>query len=395
MIKDFLQKDMLVRHFAAQNWYYQIETPVFHKGGVHERKKFITDIDVLALRPSADLRWEVVLGDCKTLKGQSPANRVLWLRGLMDYYSATSGIIILQRKQAIEADHKLFASSLGIRIIDEDEFQVYDKAVIYPEGSARYPLAAEDITKLYSLPERYRTLHDFCAYIYADAWNEHNRLELLRRVLGEAISISREIDPAKPEHLALVLDAIGVFSVGLAECVGKIFSQYLQPNSLSLLDEALKIVIWGGRSQYDFAVKVRQELASAKGKQFDQSSSLSLPAWDGFLHLVRTMLDYPQLSFYLPQLMRQAALDTYNNRNFLQYTSNSDLLLLKYAMLVTSYFCKAAKFPTQTRDMLEGKFIRKQSDLVLQKTNMHQLPFLTEDLDAQDVDQPDQQDSAL
>lgn len=373
MIKDSMQKDMLCRHFAAQNYYVQPEVPVFHKGGLHERKKLITDIDVLALRPSSDLRWELVLADCKTLKGQSPANRVLWLRGLMECFSASSGVIMLQRKQTIESDHKLFAASLRINLIDEEEFERFDNAIIYPGGSSQYPLSVQDINKLKLLYNRYNKLQNFCEYIYGFVWSENSRFELLRKVIGEAQSISQEIDPDKIEHLALTLDAAGVFAVGLAECVGTIFNQYLQPETIAQLDDALKVVIWGGRSQYDFIAKLRHEVALAKGRQPGPEGSLSLPSWDGFLHLVRNMLENPRLSFSVPQLLREAALDMYYDRNFLLNTGKQELLLIKFAMLTCNYFCKAARFPVQTRQLLEKKFVKKQSDLAQHSEREKQL----------------------
>jgi hypothetical protein len=133
-IKDSNQKDLLLRHLATQGAYVNTEVLVYHKGGIHQQRKYITDIDVFALRLGNNLKWELILGDCKTQKGQSPANRVLWLRGLMEHFSASSGIIIMQKKQSIEVDHKLFAASLGINLIEEEEFETYDRALVYPDG---------------------------------------------------------------------------------------------------------------------------------------------------------------------------------------------------------------------------------------------------------------------
>jgi hypothetical protein len=372
-MKDIFQKDLLCRHFGSQNFYIQPEVPIFHKGGIHEQKKLITDIDVLALRPGLDLRWELVLGDCKTLKGQSPANRVLWLRGLMHYFSASAGLIILQRKQPIEQDHKLFAASLGIALVGEDEFEKYDRAIIYPEGSVKYPLSMSSITELRAISTRYIVLKEFCEFIYGFAWNETSRLELLRKVIGEAQTIAQELDPAKTEHLALVLDSVSVFAVGLAECVGIIFNQYLQPETQSQLDEALKVVIWGGRSHYEFVAKLRHDLMVAKGMQPGPEGTLALPNWESFLQLVRSMLEYPRIAFSVPQLIRQAAVDIYYNRDILSDTNYDDLLLIKFAMLTSNYFCRAAKFPAQAREMLETKFIKRQSELVHSSENKVEL----------------------
>lgn len=363
-MKDAMQKDLLCKHFNAQGWYVQPEIPVFHKGGIHEKKKLITDIDVLALRPGTNLHWELILGDCKTLKGQSPANRALWLRGLMEVFSASSGIIILQRERKIEEDHKLFAASLKITLLDEGEFKKYDHAIIYPEGSSNNILSLNDILGLLNISKNYIKLKTFCNFIYGFLWNEANRIELLRRVIGEAQSVSKEIDPNKPEHLALVLDATGIFSIGLAECVGNIFSQYLQPDKFNDLNDALKIIIWGGHERYNFINKLRHDLIIAKGLKPSSTNTLALPIWDDFLQLVRNMLENPRLVFLLPQLFRQAAIDVLKKRDFLKYTNPSNLLLIKYAMLTSNYFCQAATLPPQTRQSLEAMFVKRQSELV-------------------------------
>lgn len=363
-MKDARQKSLLCRHFGAEGWYVQVEVPVFHRGGMHEQGKVITDIDVLALRARPDLRWETILGDCKTLRGQSPANRAIWLRGLMDYFGASAGIVILKPEQHIEVDHKLFAASLGITLLHEAEFSKYDRALVYPDGSADYPLSYEALTKLRGLPRRYTKLRVFCKYLYELAWNEDSRLDLIRTVIGEGRAVAQEIDPAKREHLALVLDATGLFAVGLAECVGSIFNQYLHPGSLNQLDDALKVLIWGGRAKYDFSAALRRDLMKAKGMKPGPQGALALPVWDKFLQLVRNMLEHPRLAFSVPRLLRTGALDIVHDRPFLCDTNHDDLLLIKYAMLASSYFCRAAKLPPQSRTTLEAMFTQRQTELV-------------------------------
>jgi hypothetical protein len=364
MMKDHLQKDLLCRHYAAQNAYVQPEVIVFHRGGIHERKKVITDVDVIALRPSLDLRWDLTLCDCKTLKGVSPANRVLWLRGLMDHFGANSGIVMLQKRQNIETDHKLFAASLGITLLDEEEFSRYDKAMVYPEGTSRFPISVNSIQDFQSIANRYHKLSAFCEYLYATSWNEDNKIDLLRTVIGETQSVSREIDPAKQEHLALVLDAVGIFAIGLAECIGTIFNQCLQPDTVTKLDDALKIVIWGGRARYDFIATLRKDVLKSRGQKPGPEGALALPNWNLFLHLVRNMLENPRLSFAIPQIMRRSALNVYNAQKFLQHTKYEDLLLLKFAMLTTEYFCTATKLPAQMRQALADMFLKRQSDIL-------------------------------
>ena len=140
-MKDALQKEMLFKHFCAMGWYSQPEIALYHGGGLDEAGKLISDIDVLAFRPTSDLRWAKVLGDCKTLRSTSPANRAAWLHGMMTYSRSNDGILILKKSQRapIEQDHKLFARSMNVTLLDESEFTRYDRAICYPLGSAGFP----------------------------------------------------------------------------------------------------------------------------------------------------------------------------------------------------------------------------------------------------------------
>lgn len=217
-MKDARQKDMLFKHFSSQGWFSLPEVPVYFAGGEHHKKKLITDIDVLVIRPAGNLQWEVLLGDCKTLKGQSPANRVIWLSGLMARYKASEGFVVLQRRanQPIEPDHKLFASSLEIFLLDENDFTTFDRSVIFPEGSANFGYQASDFAQMWSVRTRFPGLNPLVEFLSSAAWETPEFTPLLRRSLGEGKVSAREIDPAKPEHLALVLNLSAVFSIGLS-----------------------------------------------------------------------------------------------------------------------------------------------------------------------------------
>jgi hypothetical protein len=371
MIKDSHQKNLLCKHFYSLGWFAQPEVIVFHKGGTNEHKRVITDIDVLAIRPGTNLSWEMILGDCKTLKGQSPANRALWLKGLMIYLNASEGVLILNKEQGMEVDHKLFASSLNVTLLNEDEFDEYDKAIHYPSGSSNYSIDLRSIQVLRSTLEPYQKLKPYMQYLYELSWNENSFIEIIRKLIGESQQISQEIDPNKKEHLALIFDACAIFSIGIAECSGIIFKQYLKPQTKNQLDESLKYLIWGGRSQYEFVSKLRNELILArKGAE----SQLTLPEWDRFLHLIRNILEYPSLAFSLPIMFRHAAIDTLQGKPFLNnFATQDNLLLLKFGMLVNGYLCRAAKFPAQAYEIIDKEFINLQS-VILTKQESESTP---------------------
>lgn len=360
-MKDAGQKDLLYRHFRARGWYALTEVPVYNRGGAFGNKYLITDIDVFALRPSSDLRWEVVIGDCKTKKGESPANRVLWARSLMDQFSATSGIVLLRRdpKKAIEADHKLFAHKLGIALIEEPDFDVYDRAMLYPSGSASFSESATTLQSVrITLSERFPRLAPLSEYLNAKAWNEPDHFLLLRHSLGAGQQVRNEIDPSRDDHMALVFEAAGVFSVALATCVGIVFHQYLQTNERQSLDYALKTLIWGGREQYDYIAGLYSRIIEAKGGT-EENKDVSLPLWSAFLQLVRSHTDAPHFSFQIPQLLRVAALDIFDSKPFLASLNSPDSMLLKLGMLTVSYFIDACRFPPETKTRAKELFTRR------------------------------------
>jgi len=360
-MKDSNQKDLISRHFGKRGWYTQLEMPVYYGRGIELKPKEITDIDVLGLRPGNDLRWELVFADCKTLKGQSPVNRALWMKGLMDYFGANCGLIILGGSKVIEKDHKLFASKLNITILHESEFDSYDRSMLYPDGSNKYSIKSNDLLQVKILGSRFPKLKPLINYMFQIAWNEDNKIEFIRKIIGELKSISKEIDPDNNEHVGLFFEACSFFSIGLAECIGIIFNQYLKPETKEELEEALKIVIWGGRSQYDFISKLRQNLMVAKGVKPEE---LTLPSWEKFLELIRNILECPYLAFNMPYLFQRGRIDLQKGNAFLDHTSNEELLLLKFMMLTSQYLCSAAQLPKDFCKGTRSLFENRQSAII-------------------------------
>ncbi len=365
-MKDAKQKDMLFKHFSIQGWFSLPEVPVYFAGGEHHKQKLITDIDVLALRPGGNLQWEVLLGDCKTLKGQSPANRAIWLSGLMVRYKASEGFVVLQRRQnqPIEPDHKLFASSLGIFLLDERDFTTFDRSLVFPQGSDGFGYQASEISQLWSVRTRYTGLDPLVEFLSSAAWETPEFTLLLRRSLGEGKASAREIDPAKPEHMALVLNLSAVFSIGLAACSGTVFHRQLHPQSELELSDGLKVIIWGGKEQYRFFSDLRTQLLKAKGYPTADSDNLSLPQWSRFVQLTRTSLEHPKAAFQVPHLLQLASIDVCCEREVLPHVKREAEQPLMLAMAVVDYVVRATGMPEEVRKSAEILFVKRISKAV-------------------------------
>lgn len=365
-MQDSSLKELLTRHFWAQRAFVQPEVNVYYAQGTSGAQKLITDVDVFALVPRRDLTYSKVLGDCRTLKSQSPSARALWLRGLLDFVGGDSGIILLKTSGKIERDHKLAATSVGIQLMNTDEFVIYDRAIIYPEGSSKQDVSIEDFRRLLTLQQRYASVTPLTEYLYRDFWQERAFGERIRHTLAAVRKVARELDPTKTEHLAIVCEAAAAFAVGVAECAATVFQQYLQPAAKEELSGALKVLVWGGAEQYQFYQSIRDKLLKAKGASED--ADLELPHWPEFLQLIRNVLEHPAAAFQVPWLLRSMAMDFLRGTSDLGHTSPSDLLLLKFGMLALDYTCHATHLPTDFGRALQSPLVRRQANFAISRS---------------------------
>ncbi len=360
---------MLFKHYWAQGCFAQPEVDIHFQAGLEGSTKLITDVDVFVFRPHPDLYYERVLGDCRTLRGISPINRALWLRGLMACAGAASGCVLLSANTQIEQDHKLAASEFGIVLLNETDFKIYDKALVYPDGSQRVSLSIGAIHVLKNLPSKYPKLERLTTYIYRDAWRKRESYKLIRHCLAALLATSGEFDPAKREHLALICDASAIFAIGVGECAGRIFHQYLHPQDKQSLSDSLKILIWGGIDVYKYLQQMQRRLLQAKsGAEVNATTALELPEWNVFVQLIRSVLDNPAAGLQVPRLLRQMATELLHGDDVLVGMTANELMALKYSMLLVSYVCRAGRLPAEFERSLVGKLVAIQSDLAVSRT---------------------------
>jgi hypothetical protein len=160
-------------------------------------------------------------------------------------------------------------------------------------------------------------------------------------------------------------DAAAIFSVGVAQCCGTLFHQYLHPGDKGLLSDSLKILIWGGREQYELTRTFRQKLLAARGRNTESAEDLELPEWNAFLQMTRNILEKPADAFKVPWLLRHVAFDILRGRQPLKEATTEDLLAVKYAMLVVEYICRASGAPKSFQEQLVSMTVRVQSDLAV------------------------------
>lgn len=336
----------------------QIEVPIATERGVSRNAPQVTDIDVLGIRPSPELKWQLVIGDCKTRRKESPVNRVLWVRGLQEAMGASSSIVLLKRGTAtqIERDHKLFADRLEVLLIQEDEFGAYDRAVVYPTGSRDYGESIDALDAVRSnIGNKFPPLRRFVNWIMCEAWANIDHAILIRQLLARMREVRGEFDPRREDHVGLILEASAAFGIPFATLVGNVFRGHLKPDQRAALEDAVRVIVWGGREQYDFYNALRRKVITAKGG--DLQEELALPKWNEFLELLRTYLEAPHLSFRTPQLLRDLGIAVSKGTPADVLSFVDDKMLLHLALKVTLYLCHAADLPQDAVDQMKSVFM--------------------------------------
>lgn len=354
MIQDRAQKAQALRYVVSKRWFPQLEVNVLPKVATASANRPLTDIDVMGLIPDEFDGFRSLLIDCKTKKSESPIARALWQRGLMDQLSATRGICIF-RKSRIEPDHRYTAAQLGVLLLTEREFEIYVKAT----GNQRLRVAAHVANvdlwqKFQDIPLQFPALLLAIQYSMSGHWMNRNDSEACRKALTCATRLSKELDPAKPQHVAVVADLVALFMQSLAKITVQVFASYLQPDFRRELSDALLVLLYGGRESYDRLNKLQKLVRSPEP---DVNRELALPEWDLFLQLIRNCLEAPVEVSKSPLLLREMAwsyLAETADLQFLRTLALESPQGAKLSLLGAEYVCKAARLPPEFASKLSS-----------------------------------------
>ncbi len=368
MIHDRAQKKKALQYLANKQWYPQLEVELLPYIDTSKFNKPITDIDVLAFIPDEFEGYKKLIIDCKTKKNESPIARTLWLRGLMQHVNASRAICILKR-DSIPNDHRLFASNCGILLLTETDFDTYievtNNAPTTPIGNIG------DINiwdKYYSISSQYPKLQSAIDFSRKRYWMSESDSHACRRTITQLVRIMPELNPDKPEHIAISLDLVSLFMHALTGIVSDVFAGYLHPANRSDLSNALLYLLYGGRERYKVKNYLNR-LIKPSNQQSVDADDLLLPEWDRFLQLFRTCLDSPTEVAYSSFLVREFGwtilkennLDIISSGECLQSFANAHLQAAKLSLLGAEYLFKAAKLPPEFAEYTSAIFLSIQN----------------------------------
>ena len=354
MMNDRMLKINLVKYFLKRRWYPQMEVVILCDQNISSTNKQITDIDVLGLYPNSSGKLDEVLGDCKTLKNQSPINRILWLKGLLDLTNSTSGIILLTKN--IDKDHKLVADKLGISIMSDNDFSKFVGVTTSQLDTFCSALEKVELwEKKTTIKSSYPNLSSLIDYVSVGFWNETSSGARLRKIISAVLKLKNELNPDKDLHVHLLLDAVSMFAISINDLVCTIFNQLLIPNNKNELDSDLKLMIWDGRDNYEYMNSIRKKLPTGTTPDI---TDLSLPEWPKFIELIRSCLDEPYSTNKVPLILKELSFEHLSEIDIRSSYDFSKKLLSetpqagRFAIQMIDYFCSATKLPPEFKEAI-------------------------------------------
>ena len=125
--KDTALKFQLMRYLWNQGFFVRRNVSL-EQGHVKGRRAIqYTDIDVLAVRVEPTLSTRLQVADCKSGQGAKTAERLFWLKGVMDFVGAESGYFL--RTNLVDNKYREIASQLRIAPLSADHLSGLEKSM--------------------------------------------------------------------------------------------------------------------------------------------------------------------------------------------------------------------------------------------------------------------------
>jgi hypothetical protein len=352
-IKDRDQKEAALQFCLSRDWFPQVEVDLFPVRQVSRRASAQTDIDVFALIPASFGGYSRHVIDCKTKAKESPINRVFWMHGLMKQLGANTGTCIL-KKETIEVDHRLTAFDLGISLVEESEFSDWSVglggAATNSSGFFSHAEKFEYWEDLLAADRRNQKLSAAVLFLRSGFWQIKDEAEAARKCIFLLKSIRGEIDPSKPEQVALAVYLSALFATAAAGLAHRLFSLFVLPKEQAVYEEALRVSLYGGRDTYEQRNSLYKLLVQARGHE--DPEALGVPGWDYFSKMIRQMMESPIEATYGAHILQETSFAMLKLHQEISSPRAIRISTVRrrsaqFALSVSSYLFKATKLPSE------------------------------------------------
>ncbi|MBD1877154.1 hypothetical protein H6F75_27095 [Nodosilinea sp. FACHB-131] len=356
--KDLFQKQSAIRFCLLTQHLPFLEVVVKNHRELSDISTVITDIDVLGISVDANGTKRRIIFDCKTLKGVSPINRSFWAAGLMKYVSCDDAYVIL-KKRSTEA-HRLSAKRVNVHLFDETQFSNYAEShSLNFKIDYCYSTNIENWIAYYQVFSKNSFFEKLGQFLNSEVSLEMDATRGIRRLLVALQKGKGELNPDKPEHLAIFQHAVMVFSFFIAQVIQDLKNIVDYDSNQNDFEKLLKYYIWGGKESFNQKQEMRKLFADIN--QDSSFPDLEISEWPLFLELVRKLLDSPTDIFKCCFPIREISF-----RNLASKDPKKDIYLAKsiaentrIRQFLTSqarYLVRATKLPTEFEEMLSSVF---------------------------------------
>ncbi|WP_347332346.1 hypothetical protein [Marinimicrobium locisalis] len=348
MLKDRAQKATALKLCVSKRWLPQIEIDVEATTRLEQSRFLLTDIDVLAVAPSTIGPHTKLIFDCKSGARESAIGRAFWLHGVMTKTSASHGFVVLSEKVKITHDHRTSASDLGVSLLHEKE--IGDLAQCLGGSTSSIDAATSDINvweQFLAIGPKYIGLTSYCRFSRSGFWMIKDGGEQCRKTVARLRAIGPELDPEKPEHLAVFGDALCLFLLALSDIANRLFLVLLRPASQEEFSTSILALLYGGYDNLEAAQKIRHLTA---GDAAAESSLSIFPELKRFEQLVREVLQAPQEVLAASLLARETGFCTLaelKSSSLQKQIVKESPFSAKYVLIAGEYLQKAARLPQE------------------------------------------------
>ncbi|MBI5738842.1 MAG: hypothetical protein HY997_23520 [Mycolicibacterium neoaurum] len=203
-----------------------------------------TDLDVLGLTITSGFRLHAAIADCKSGRNASAIERIFWLRGVADFFSADDAWTV--REHAPPDAARQLAARLGIAVLTSEDltaleqFHPSDLPIEHPALARLFDRhkVANYLTAFTGLSKKLKPLLDYRQFDYFVYEPYRNPLQLIAH-LQQA---SDELDPKNPLHVALFFDMAWLYLVTITQIV-----EHVRASRLGDPDTGTQEYLFGGR----------------------------------------------------------------------------------------------------------------------------------------------------
>jgi len=347
MLKDRAQKAQALKLCVSKSWLPQLEVNIEPAQRLEKTKFLLTDLDVLAIARNPIGELTKIVFDCKSGLRESPIGRTFWLKGVMEKVRANHGFILLNDRINISRDHRASATELSVTLLRESEIGSLAQGLGARVMPTDVPIADIDTwEQFFCIDQKYAALSDFTLFARSSYWTLKDPGEQCRKCVGKLRSIGTELDPVKPEHMAIFGEALALFILAIANLTNRLFLVLIRPTTEEEFTTTLLALLYGGYDNLDVAQKIRRLTAGvAPADQID-----IFPEMRSFEHLIREMLEAPFQALEAAIAARDSCLSALVGEpcsSLFKEMVGANQYAAKFIVLAAGYLQKAARLPIE------------------------------------------------